>query len=177
MIKKYSEEYFENRIKFLQESLREQLPEINDGAKNIFLNACQSVQSAFSAKAKAQDLLEHLQKQKADQGLIDEASAVVESCEAVLETAQYTMMDSARPILESLHLSKCLDEAIFLECTVLARSTAKGLAKWVASKLPLLVLLLHLTQLHPKLLVVAIIMSYEYDTTRNAYEYCTTSYS
>jgi hypothetical protein len=57
---KHSEEFFVNRIKELQDEIKENLLPVDSEAMQAFLAACMSMQSAADSREKAEELLKKL---------------------------------------------------------------------------------------------------------------------
>ena len=129
--KDHPEEYFSNRIKELQDKIKENLPDESSEAMQAFLASCVSWKSAKNSLEKVNNLLQNLQKEGADDATIQKAQDVVDACNQTVENTNILVTSTGRIALEEMDLSK-IGATSLLECTVLVQSTPKGLADFCA---------------------------------------------
>lgn len=132
---KHSEEFFENRIKDLQDEIKENVPSSDEEAMKSFVGTCKSLQIAMQAKEKADNLLQKLEEEKASDDAIHEAQDLVDACEQTVESINDAVTSSGQAALERFDLAR-INEAALLECTILIQATPKGLADFCSQDPP-----------------------------------------
>lgn len=127
---KHSEEFFTERIRALQNSIKEKIPSFDSDLLHGFVDACKALKSSNDSKKKAQDLLNKLKKKQADDDAISMAKDLVETCEQTIEAMWKCEVDAGNRLLESLDFMPL--EEMLVECAVLVQATPQGLAAFCA---------------------------------------------
>ena len=137
-VERYSKEYFEQRIKTLQEKIRNASPKQKDlDEDNVFMSMVQSYESTKKSLDSAKNLLKNLEKidNGIDPSIIDQAKDLVEKERSSVDQLNKTTTNIGCNIVKTSEITKRIMENTdllhdLLECTILVQATPDKLSSW-----------------------------------------------